>query len=536
MSTITAEFRINHQRLSLMMQRSDQWHAMKYIRDDLTMSFACRMYSIFAMTCLMNDDLFNRFKQGLKVKPWYCEDETYPDFVKASFKWGVQHQYNQEHMNAHFDFWFDQVFHNPFINFKYCEDFGIGAYAKIRGPLYCTVQYSSCYLKGFCLRQGFFLLFIMYHHYYHHHLSIYICIIAIYFKLKYCHCIRLHSKNIEFWNIYAEGEHYQSIVLEQRYIIESSGLIDKLHTVYYTTHGKEGGNFVMNGDKFKHLSYFNDNYEEAKVMHKIHTYCQSNEDDNILYFNTKGSLHNSIIDRNYRRVADCFVLNPRCLDVLVEFDTCGWRLSPLPYLNYVANYWWATCEHINKLIDPQSPEYNQTFIRATASINPHQKHVEDYTFYDDYGIGSGQYFGEAWMGSLPAFKAADCMSTAIDTSSYMGGLALPWSAAITHCPNFNNAKLDLIVKSSFLNGVYIGTNKVKYGSICSTAAIISNPEMMIKKWQDKQTIFEIYRTSKHIKRIIDRTILWYGQPSIMQLEILSDVNAIPDDISNDVSR
>jgi len=39
-------------------------------------------------------------------------------------------------MNAHFDFWFDQFFHNPFIDFKYCEDFGIGAYAKIRGPLY----------------------------------------------------------------------------------------------------------------------------------------------------------------------------------------------------------------------------------------------------------------------------------------------------------------------------------------------------------------------------------------------------------------
>ena len=36
-------------------------------------------------------------------------------------------------MNAHFDFWFDQVFHNPFIDFKYC---GIGAYVKIRGPLY----------------------------------------------------------------------------------------------------------------------------------------------------------------------------------------------------------------------------------------------------------------------------------------------------------------------------------------------------------------------------------------------------------------
>ena len=131
-----ADLRTNHRRLEYMMQRSDQWHALKYIRDDLTMSFACRMYSIFAMTCLINTNLFLRFKEGLLVKPWYCEDDTYPDFVKASFKWGVQHQYNQDYMNAHFDFWFDQVFRNPFIDFKYCEDFGIGAYAKIRGPLY----------------------------------------------------------------------------------------------------------------------------------------------------------------------------------------------------------------------------------------------------------------------------------------------------------------------------------------------------------------------------------------------------------------
>ena len=135
MNTI-AELNSAHRRLQYMMQRSDQWHALKYIRDDLTMSFACRMYSIFAMTCLINSTLFNRFKEGLLVKPWYCEDDTYPDFVKAAFKWGVQHQYNQDYMNAHFDFWFDQVFKNPFIDFKFSEDFGIGAYAKIRGPLY----------------------------------------------------------------------------------------------------------------------------------------------------------------------------------------------------------------------------------------------------------------------------------------------------------------------------------------------------------------------------------------------------------------
>jgi hypothetical protein len=58
MATATANFR----RLEYMMQRSDQWHALKYLRDDITMSFACRMYSIFAMTCLINTELFTRLK------------------------------------------------------------------------------------------------------------------------------------------------------------------------------------------------------------------------------------------------------------------------------------------------------------------------------------------------------------------------------------------------------------------------------------------------------------------------------------------
>jgi hypothetical protein len=94
----------------------------------------------------------------------------------------------------------------------------------------------------------------------------------------------------------------------------------------------------------------------------------------------------------------------------------------------------------------------------------------------------------------------------------------------------------MIVKSSFLNGIYIGTNKVKYGNVCSSAAIIDSPQKMIKVWADKATTFEIYRSSDHIKRIIDRTMLWYGQPSSLQLEILNNVDAIPEDIIKVVTR
>jgi hypothetical protein len=39
-------------------------------------------------------------------------------------------------MNAHFNFWYQQVFHNRTLDFQYFETSGIGAYAKVPGVLY----------------------------------------------------------------------------------------------------------------------------------------------------------------------------------------------------------------------------------------------------------------------------------------------------------------------------------------------------------------------------------------------------------------
>ena len=39
-------------------------------------------------------------------------------------------------MNAHFNFWYQQVFHNRTIDFQYFEDTGTGAYVKVPGVLY----------------------------------------------------------------------------------------------------------------------------------------------------------------------------------------------------------------------------------------------------------------------------------------------------------------------------------------------------------------------------------------------------------------
>ena len=65
----------------------DQSAANMYLRDDPSMSFACRMYSIFALYVLGNPRVFNMLRDGLTVLPWYCTDNTYSDWVKSRFQW-----------------------------------------------------------------------------------------------------------------------------------------------------------------------------------------------------------------------------------------------------------------------------------------------------------------------------------------------------------------------------------------------------------------------------------------------------------------
>jgi len=45
----------------------DQSAANMYLRDDPSMSFACRMYSIFALYVLGNPRVFNMLRDGLAV-------------------------------------------------------------------------------------------------------------------------------------------------------------------------------------------------------------------------------------------------------------------------------------------------------------------------------------------------------------------------------------------------------------------------------------------------------------------------------------
>lgn len=175
---------------------------------------------------------------------------------------------------------------------------------------------------------------------------------------------------VGFWNIYAEGSHYLDIVLEQKRVLESSGLLSKLDTLYFTTMGAHINELIssIQSNKIKHLTHFGNTGPEYLTLNEVYKFCHANPNSKILYFHNKGSLNYDILNINLRRALDCFVLNPSCISALDTYDTCGWRLSPLPHVHYSGNYWWSNCKHINKLIDPLAPIHNQTFLTLTSTI------------------------------------------------------------------------------------------------------------------------------------------------------------------------
>lgn len=85
-------------------------------------------------------------KDGDKILLWRAEGEHYPREIINSFAWRPEYGFSAIVMKAHLDWWYEQIFCNEVIEFKYTHDMGIGAFARVPG----TCEYLSEALFG-CL-------------------------------------------------------------------------------------------------------------------------------------------------------------------------------------------------------------------------------------------------------------------------------------------------------------------------------------------------------------------------------------------------
>lgn len=314
---------------------------------------------------------------------------------------------------------------------------------------------------------------------------------------------------VVFWNIFAQGKHYKSIVNEQKYMIEASGLINRVDTIYYATIGNEGQNLTLDGSKYIDLIYHGLKADETKTLAELYNYCSTHNDSKVLYFHNKGSYNYHSTNTNFRRALDCFVLNPNCIKLLDSHDTCGWRFTPLPHPHYSGNYWWATCKHINRLVDPLSFEKNETFREKTNSL--YRKDLPPKK--QDTFIGIDRFFGETWIGTLPMYHPADCMNFTVNTD-YIMGYGIPWRLVNRICPNFK-LKFNFDENSNLLKDSL--PYRVKTGLPCATAALIRTPRAYSRSVQ-KLLADGLYRFKDELDK---RSILWYGQEPLLQHQVLA---------------
>ena len=258
---------------------------------------------------------------------------------------------------------------------------------------------------------------------------------------------------VAFWSISASGDFYPDIIKDQLFVLESSGLLEKLTALYYFTAGEQGKGYRLptKVKKIQHISYLRTASDEIYALHSAWQYCHNHPRSKVLYFHNKGGLFGNQHDTNFRKALDCFVLNSRCLEVLDTHDVCGWRLSMMPHVHFSGNYWWATCAHINRLVSPLIVLRNITAADALriypppvlssredryALLAPQQQNVRQQqrqhlrqlrqhkrgpnaiwgisalsgataaAFYDSLTL-----FVESWITGAPNYKPADCLNS-----------------------------------------------------------------------------------------------------------------------------
>jgi hypothetical protein len=291
---------------------------------------------------------------------------------------------------------------------------------------------------------------------------------------------------VGFYHIYADAnQNYKHIVNEQMAHIEKSGLIDKVDTIFYNTIHIDHN---ISHPKYIHLSHLGEIGEESQTVSALYEYCHHHPKAKVFYFHDKGSFHATRVNEVFRHNLNCYVLTPHCIPALDEHDTCGMRASPTPFIHYSGNFWWAKCNYVNTLIDPLSPQNNETFRQVTSRLS------------NCIGV-EARYFIETWIGSAPQIKPADCLPVEAD-KSYLYGYFFPPSLG-QHCP-------------------YLDANSPANSAVglpCDTAAA----------WKHAEDFQDAYDHIREIEakecaltnlpaQVTKRSYFWYGQEPTMYLE------------------
>eukprot|EP01038_Epipyxis_sp_PR26KG_P013600 gene13600-18254_t len=293
-----------------------------------------------------------------------------------------------------------------------------------------------------------------------------------------------------FYHVFTSFNVHHSIVSEQIRHLKSTGAYDILESIKYTVVGEH--DYHIDDKKFIHGSYVKEGHEERTLI-QLYELCQTHPLDFVLYFHPKGSFSEAgsekeFRNRKFRSMLNFFVLHKKCYVALNNgYDVCGARLSPLPYLHYSGNFWWARCSYVNTLINPR---------KMVVGSNLQNLSVQNFPTIYTHCLGLQRFFSEAWIASGPQLYGADCIPGG---RGYLYGYDLP--------PNI----LNLVLHSSHCPKCFI--DEVQ----CTEAASNRSFERIDRAifdlyWGDYKNMF-LSSCCGMLEQNIERGKLWYGNES-----------------------
>lgn len=290
-------------------------------------------------------------------------------------------------------------------------------------------------------------------------------------------------RTVGFYSVFTSGaaeDRHIEVIDEQNNHMKKSGLYNHLDSVYYSVIG--GKDTTITDKKFKKLKYLDRGTHTHTFTH-LYQHCRANPIDRVVYYYGKTSDDPNEYKHvgRTRRILNAFTLHPGCISALDEFDTCGWRLSPLPFVHYSGNFWWATCSYINTLIDP-----GLMFPGSLMQVISNRA-LETVVNRPSGCLGFDDFFAEGWIGSAPELKGADCLGNIYPF--YMFGASFP---------NELSGLADIINEQPIKNQL-----------ICREAGT-SGKVPDFKETFDKE--FQQFQCA-NIVNFNYRSLLWYNEPA-----------------------
>ena len=173
------------------------------------------------------------------------------------------------------------------------------------------------------------------------------------------------------------------------FINTNSNLIQHFEKIFILNIGEEldPSDIHFQNDKIEIINY-SDNTQlfELPTINLIRTFCEYNDNCEILYLHTKGITHNHKQITDWTNMMLYFLLNKctDCFELLKQYDTVGCNYQEVPNKHYSGNFWWANSNYIkrlNKICDGSKRHDAEWWILSDKLVNSFEIHNSQVNHY-----------------------------------------------------------------------------------------------------------------------------------------------------------